>query len=216
MRIVFISILFMLIASGPVSAENFYKCQDQNGQWYFSENLDSMPPYCVRKIRAELSKRAEQKRAREAEEKAAAEKRSKEAPSFSTGSKFATGGRGMEQDCSALPFNLKNCEPFSCMFTTPQGKQIKRYVNGLSGKECSYVEEQSKTKSIVCHFNPSEMKMASLYYRLVAKAKKVETKVIKDKNGRNKTVEVIDGKQMENPIAIGLVNGACEIKFTQQ
>ncbi|MDH5638846.1 MAG: hypothetical protein OEZ04_10165 [Nitrospinota bacterium] len=216
MRVVFISILFLLIASGPVSAQNFYKCQGKNGQWYFSENLETMPPYCIKKIRRELAKQAKEKKARDAEEKAAAEKRRKEAPAFSTGARFATGGRGMDKDCSALPANLKKCKPYSCMFTTPAGKQIKRYVNGLLGKECSYVEEQSKSKSIVCHFNSSEMRMASLYYRLVAKAKKVKTKMIKDKNGKNKRVEIIDGKQMENPIAAGLVNGACEIKFTQR
>jgi len=216
-RIIFITVFSLLITSGSSFAQNFYKCQDQNGEWHFSEILETMPPYCVEKLRKERLQKEEEKRKQIEAEKAAAERRRKEPPKFGTkqsGSASASGS-GVAPDCSELHDKLKDCQRFQCVFTDPKGKKVVRSIQGMSGTECAYQEKLTETRSLFCRFNSAELRNASLYYRLVGKAKKVESKVITDKYGKKTTVDVIDGKQLENPISAGISSGACEIQFQQ-
>jgi len=216
-KIGLIGLFALLIVAGPAVAESGYKCQDEGGNWYFAEDLNGLPAPCREKIQQETMKKEAEKKARLEAEKIEAERRKLLPPKKKSEKpvESAPAKPAVAEDCSEFSAYLKDCVPFACYFTNVKGKKAKRIIKGLTGTDCAYEEDSSEKMKLACTFNVIERKLASTYFRMLAKAKKVETKTSKDENGATVNVDIIDGKEIMNPIVAGLNSGACEMRFNQ-
>ena len=207
MRIISILLFALLITGGRGFAQKVFKCQDESGGWIFSENPDSLPAPCREQIQKEAAEREEKKRKanmageNEGSRKIVIPKKTGEQPAAEPA-----------KECADLPTKLEKCEPYECVYTNSKGKPTKRAVKGLSGKDCKFEEEMTNRMALLCVYPEKDRKQAASYYKLVMGAKKVESKTIKDKDGKTRSVDVIDGKEMENPLASGINSGVCQMK----
>jgi len=207
MKKVFILLFASIIISGPAAAQKVYKCQDEEGNWVFSEVVDQLPENCKDQIHKEIQKEIDQKEAKKKQAKEA----EMAAKKILLPSKKEKQPETPTTPCADLGAKLEKCEFYECSFTTPAGKQINRAVMGKTVDSCRYEEDMSEKLVLRCLFKEKELKAAAEYYKVVVNAKTVEAKTIKDKKtGVSRTVDFVDGKEMENPLAAGINAEICQ------
>jgi hypothetical protein len=102
--------------------------------------------------------------------------------------------------CTALPDKLESCETFSCeeenSFT---GTMAKKEISGMIDNKCLYTEN---TDGIIteCRYPEELRKEVAEYERAMTNYKKREFKYTNDpKTGEPLSLEIIDGKEFNNP-----------------
>ncbi|MDH4183980.1 MAG: hypothetical protein OEV92_07150 [Nitrospinota bacterium] len=220
MRITVI-LLAALLAHGGFAAAQVIKCQDENGEWHFAQNLETLPPYCIEKIRKENQAKEEEKKRKLEEAKAKefarfAKPRTEAPPPAAAGAGApAPAAPVTAQECSELPLKFLKCEPYECLFTNAKGKKAKRAIKGLDGKDCLYEETMTKNMTLACRYPEAERKQAANYYKMLMKAKKIESKTVTGPDGKPKSVDVMDGKEVDNLISSALNTGMCAMNVSQ-
>ena len=117
--------------------------------------------------------------------------------------------------------SLENGLPYCGSFVYPFTEDtLCRTIVGLKKGICVYIEEMPDSGKMICNYKEKDLKKMAMYYRLISKAApssvnvKLFTGVTPDGQPTFITnkVYMLDGKQIENPLAECFQNGDCKIE----
>ena len=116
--------------------------------------------------------------------------------------------------------SLENGLPYSGSFVYPFTEDtLCRTIVGLKNGICVYIEEMPDSGKMVCNYKEKDLKKRALYYRQISKAapSSVNVKLVTGVTPEGQPtfitnkVYMLDGKQIENPLAECFQNGDCKI-----
>jgi HEAT repeat protein len=116
-------------------------------------------------------------------------------------------------DCTKLHDKCKKYEGYKCELSNTFTDEIveeRRHVK--AGDKYLYVEEMPNGGRMRCRFTKDQSLEVARYYSLLAAAKTKRFNVrVSMPDGKIKTVDIFDGKEVENPLQKSLDNGKCRI-----
>ncbi len=109
---------------------------------------------------------------------------------------------------------LKACEKYKGQFThLLTGEKMNREITGLVDNKCNYIEQMPNGGQMNCKYTQTQREAAANYYKLTATdSGNVSSETKTDPvTGESKTVTIINGKEVENPLNTYMMDGTCVI-----
>ncbi len=116
-------------------------------------------------------------------------------------------------DRSDFPDKVEKCRSLRCEVEhLSTHEMVKRGNPGKVRDKSLYTEEMPNGGRIECVFSKDRRQAVAKYYKLLATAKSKKFNVkVSIPGGKIKTVDILDGKEVENPLQKALNNGDCKI-----
>jgi hypothetical protein len=122
-----------------------------------------------------------------------------------------TAPKAEQKECPLLAEKLETCTPYTCTYKHPFADiKLERKILGLKNGKCGYVETMPNNGRMECSYDEAARKSLAKLSRLLVNAKETSSKT-SYKNGKQVTVTLVDGVEVDNPVATALENGNCKI-----
>ena len=123
------------------------------------------------------------------------------------------------RDCKFLADNLPKCTPFSCVHKMEMfGSVISAVftVKGIQDRKCILVQEAEsdgeKSEVMTCALGPAQSGQLAAYYKIFFESKgNISVSGSIDLGGNGVSKEIIDGKEVINPLNEFLAKGICKM-----